>query len=144
MSFKEILHTILLLGGFIAILILAYFATRLYGAKMTHTQTAKYIKIIDKIIIGNDKSICLIHVGARYFLVGVTGHHIEPIGEIEETDLIPLSIDKEPSFNNLLAKYMGKKKEATPDTDQIQQMMEGLDRQKKLINKTINSPKNFN
>lgn len=102
---EDILHIILLLVAFIAILVAAYFVTRFLGFKTLQAGTSKYMKIVDRIFIGNDKSICLVQVGNHFYLIGITNHHIECIAELDKKDLVPFQ-QKQVTFSGLLNKYM--------------------------------------
>lgn len=133
---REVLHIILLILGFVAILFATYFVTRLLGSRMSYSNGARYLKIVDRVFVGNDKSICIIQVGKRSFVVGITNHHIEPISELTEADLIPLSVDRENSFNNLFDIYMSKfrdNKGNGQSVDRIQQIKDSLEKQKRKM-----------
>ena len=45
---------------------------------------SKYLKVIDRIMIGNDKSICLVQVGNHFYMVGITNHHIECLAKLDD------------------------------------------------------------
>ena len=105
---REVFYITLLILGFGAVLFAAYWLTRFIGSKMSYSNTARHIKVLDRVFLGNEKSICIIEVGKRFFIVGVTKHHIEPIGELDESDLVPILNDKDGSFNNLFEMYLGK------------------------------------
>lgn len=134
---KEAIHIILLILGFAAVLVAAYYATRVMGSKMSMSKGSGYIKIVDRVYLGNDKSICIIQVGSRFFVVGVTNHHIGGISEIAEGDLIPLSPDKDNSFNNMFEMYMNKfrnnKKDHVEDSDGIRDTGDSLENQKESV-----------
>ena len=89
----------------IAVLIAAYFVTRFLGHRTIQTVSSKYMKIVDRIFIGNDKSICLVQIGEHFYLIGITNHHIECIAELNEKDLVPIQ-QKQFTFSGLLSKYM--------------------------------------
>jgi len=101
----DILHIILLIVGFISVLVAAYFVTRFLGFKTIQAGSSKYMKIVDRVFIGNDKSICLVQVSSHFYLVGITNHHIECIAELAEKDLVPFQ-QKQVTFAGLLNKYM--------------------------------------
>lgn len=108
---KEFFQVFLLIVGFVAVLFGAYFVTRFVASRASYSRGSRYITIRDKVLVGNDRSICLVQVGKRFFLTGITSHHIECIGEIDESDLQPLPIDKGNSFNNMFQSYMEKNKQ---------------------------------
>lgn len=124
---EEVLHSILLLIGFIAVLVAAYFVTRFIGSRMSQGTGSKYLKIVDRIILGNDKSICIVQVGNCFYLIGISNHHVELLGEIDSKNLIPLEA-RQVTFNGLLNKYMtnrrDKSKEQMSSIDKIKEKLE--------------------
>ncbi len=132
---KEIINIILLILGFGAVLCASYFVTRYIGSKFSLSKGSKYIKILDRMFLANDKSICIIQIGGRIFILGITNHHIECIGDMLDTDLIPLSQGQGESFNNLFEFYTNKirgyNKKNDNEVDRIQEIRESLD--KKLL-----------
>lgn len=106
MKHIELLLTIV---GFVGIIFAAYFTTRLIGNRTLRLGSGKYLKLVDRITLGNEKTVCLIQVGRLYFLIAMTGHNVELLGQIEESELIPLVIHKETSFESLLGFYFRKR-----------------------------------
>lgn len=102
---ESILHIILLVVGFIAVIVAAYLVTRFLGYRTVQATSSRYMKVVDRIFIGSDKSICLVQVGNQFYLVGITNHHIGCIAELEEKDLIPLQ-QKQVTFGGLLNRYI--------------------------------------
>lgn len=133
----NLLQVIPLLLGFFAVLFIAYLATKFLGPKMSHMGASKHIRIIDRVFLGNDKSICIIQVGKRFFLIGVTNHHIGDISEIAEADLVPLTVQRDNTFNSLFESYIKKFRQSHEDNwddrDRIQQIKEGLEKQKRRM-----------
>lgn len=71
----------------LAVLIGAYFTTRLLSGKTTRLMKNKYIHIIDRMIITKDKQIMLIEAGDEYLLIGVTNQTIGLIGKIDKDEI---------------------------------------------------------
>ncbi|NLJ67194.1 MAG: flagellar biosynthetic protein FliO [Clostridiales bacterium] len=98
---------------------------------------SKHIRIIDRVFLGNDKSVCIIQVGERFFLIGVTNHHIGDISEIQEADLVPLTVQKNNAFNSLFEVYIRKFRQNPEDSlderDRIQQIKESLENQRRKM-----------
>ncbi|MFY9425317.1 MAG: flagellar biosynthetic protein FliO [Caldicoprobacterales bacterium] len=111
---KEALNIFLLIVGFAAILFAAYYFTKFIGSKMSYSNTTRLIKVLDRVFLGNDKSICIIQVGKRFFVIGITNHHVELISELDEVELAPtstpISNSKESSFNNIFDTYLNRLK----------------------------------
>lgn len=105
---KELLHIIFIILGFVIVLFLAKFTTKFLGKKMSYSKTTKHIRVVDRMFIGNDKSICIIQIGNRFFAVGITNQHVDLICELSEADLMPLSVEEESPFNSLFDMYTSK------------------------------------
>lgn len=125
---KEILNISLLVMGFTVILIAAYFFSKFIGFKMSHSNANKHIKVLDRVFLGNDKFICIIQIGIRFFVIGITNHHIALISELNEAELVPISDDKNASFGSIFEMYIKKlgnrDKDRGQGMDKIQQPMD--------------------
>lgn len=100
---------IALLIGFGGILFAAYLTTKALGSKFASYSSGKYIKVIDRIMLGKDKWIHLIKIGNMYYLVGSTNQNIELLGQVDKQELIPLSSEAEQGiFQNVLGRYINK------------------------------------
>ena len=106
---KELIKVIAIMISFIGVLILAYITTRIIGARYARYGYGQFIKIIDRIILGKDKWICLVQVGKNYYVIGVSNRNIELIGQISQEDLVPLERKKDDLyFSNILDKYINR------------------------------------
>lgn len=125
---KEILNISLLVMGFTVVLIAAYFFSKFIGFKMSHSNANKHIKVLDRVFLGNDKFICIIQIGIRFFVIGITNHHIALISELNEAELVPISDDKNASFGSIFEMYIKKlgnrDKDRGQGMDKIQQPMD--------------------
>ncbi len=135
----EFLHAFLLIIGFVAVLLAAYLVTKLLGSKLSYSSTARHIKIMDRVFISSDKSICIVQIGKRYFVLGVTNHHIDAISELEESDLLPISMEENVPFQNLFEQYINRFRKNSRVMDQgvdrIQQIKESLEKHKRTMGK---------
>lgn len=124
-----------MLIGFFAILFAAYQMTKFLGSKMTHLDASKYIKVIDRVPLGGDKSICIVQVGKHFYILGVTNHHVGNINEIAEADLVPLATQKKKVFNSLIDVYTSKNRQVSDkhrdDGDKLQWIKDDLERRKR-------------
>jgi len=71
------------------------------------------MKMIDRIMVGNDKWISLVQVGDRVYIIGITGQRIEQIGEMDISQLAPLMDgergDRQGDFKSRLAALLENK-----------------------------------
>lgn len=107
---EGILEKAVMIFAFFAILFAAYLTTRFVGSRAVRITRGKYIKVIDKIVLANDRWLCVVQVGEEYCLIGVTGNNITLLKDISSSSLIPLEIDNSNQFNNIFSKYMNNRK----------------------------------
>jgi flagellar protein FliO/FliZ len=106
---EDFYKAIALLIGFGSILFVAYLTTKALGAKFISYSRGKYIKVVDRIMLGKDKWIHLVKIGNVYYLVGSTNQNIELLGQIDKQEIVPLSSEIEKgTFQNTLERYINK------------------------------------
>jgi flagellar biosynthetic protein FliO len=93
------------------ILIAAYYVTKLIAKNGTFLTKGKNMKVLEKVSLGLDKSICFIRVGKFCYILGVSKQNIELIDKISEEDMNVISknqqyekVDSE--FDTLLDQYL--------------------------------------
>lgn len=78
----------------VAILFLTYICTRYIGNRMSlggyAKQSARYISIIDRVMVGQESSIALVKVSGRIFLLGITGDNVNFLTELMEDELMEI------------------------------------------------------
>lgn len=75
----------------IAILYLAYIATKYIGKGVALKTRSNCMQVKDQLILGKDRSVAIVQIGARFFLIGIAGTQISFLSEVDEADLIPLN-----------------------------------------------------
>ncbi|MEF9941541.1 MAG: flagellar biosynthetic protein FliO [Lachnospiraceae bacterium] len=78
----------------IAIIYLSYICSK-YIAKrgIGGRSNSTYMKVIDQLVIGQDRSIAVIQAGLNYYLIGITGAGISVLAELSAEDLVALPQD---------------------------------------------------
>lgn len=104
--------TLIIIG---VILYLSYICSRYIGRTGKIRGSSKYIRLIDQIAVGQDRTIAVIQTGASYFLVGITSTNITVLKELEEEDLTELDyIADQPAgfteFQSILEKISKRKR----------------------------------
>lgn len=93
----------------VLILYLAYVSTKFIGRGVGIKARSGCMRIRDQIAMGRDRSVAIVQIGTRFFLVGITASQISLLSELEEEDLIPFQ-DPEaeekpyPDFKELMDK----------------------------------------
>lgn len=78
----------------VVILFLTYICTKYIGNRMSlggyTRQNARYISIIDRVMVGQESSVALVRVSGRVFLLGITGDNVNMLTELEQDELIEI------------------------------------------------------
>ena len=90
-----------LIGGlflFVIILFLAWFCTKWLGTHYGVPSKVSKIKILERCAIGTDRSLMIVRVGEKVWLLGVTAHNINIITELNSEDFAQEEYDIKGSF----------------------------------------------
>ena len=78
-----------LFAVFAVVLVMAYFAARFIGGRFNAARmSAGGGRILENLPLGPNRSVCTVEMAGRVFLLGVTDHNINLLGEITDKDLI--------------------------------------------------------
>ena len=77
----------------VLIIYLSYVAARLVAKGSARSGHSQYMRIVDQMPVGQGRSVSVIQVGDRYFLLGIAEKEIGMLAELEEEGLIPLQIE---------------------------------------------------
>lgn len=70
------------------VVVLAYFAARFMGGKFARHITGSGGRILEHLPLGPNRSVCVVEMANRLFLLGVTEHSITLLSEITDPDEI--------------------------------------------------------
>lgn len=103
----DILQIFLMLFVLVAIIIAAYYSTRFIGNRSSRFLSGKYIKVIDRIVVANDKSILIVQIGLSYSIIAVTGQGINLLKDLPYEELVEIKDDsKVNSTPEVFANYL--------------------------------------
>lgn len=71
---------------FVLIIVMAYYVSRYYASFTFYANKTKYIKVIDKYVLGRDKYILLIKIDKLFYLIGITNNNITLISVINSLE----------------------------------------------------------
>lgn len=98
------------------IIYLSYVVSKSIATGSARINAAKYMKIVDRIPVGQDRSILILQIGDKRYLVGNTAHSIEILAELEPDEIVALPAEKgmldqvnKASFRKVLDDWMKKK-----------------------------------
>lgn len=75
----------------VLILILAFVMTKRIGKGAIRYQNSSNMKVLERVLLGQDKSLLIVQVGSKYCLIGVTQSGIQLLMELQEEDVPHLS-----------------------------------------------------
>lgn len=116
-DFVPLIFTLIMV---VVILYLSFLFTRYMAKSSTKISGTRYMKILDKIPLGQDKHLVMVKINKKFFLLGVSGQAISMLSEIKEDDIVPIedfnkydriSVD---GFKSILQSFTNKKN--TTDT----------------------------
>lgn len=92
-SIGTAIFTLVVVAG---VIYLSYIATKFIAKKNMGVgkRATNYMKVIDQMGMGKDKSIALIQTGLNYYLVGFSGDGITLLAQLEQEDLTELPRDE--------------------------------------------------
>lgn len=106
---------VLTLAIVIFVIYLSYLFSRRIAVGAAGFSKAKYMKIIDRIIVGQDKYIAIVQIGSSHLLVSITATSIKILKELNNEDIVEFmeSENNKPalseSFKDTILKVMSKK-----------------------------------
>lgn len=89
---------------FILVLAAAYYVTR-FVAKSHAARGSAYggnIKILDKTVLGQDRSLLVVSVAGKAMLLGVTNQHVTHLSDLDENNLVSLPEGQDTDFASIL------------------------------------------
>lgn len=82
-------YLISLVAVFAVVVVMAYFAARFIGGRFNSARMAAGGgKILENLQLGPNRSVCVVEIAGRVFLLGVTDGGITLLGEIDDKDII--------------------------------------------------------
>lgn len=98
------------LAGIILVLFLTYYGTKWLSVKTNLTMKSRYMNIVDKIMLGQNKFLAIAEVNNKFYLLSITEKNINILKELEDFQLLP---DENPEnnmdFNKIINKFLKNK-----------------------------------
>ncbi len=76
------------------IIYFAYRFSRMLGSRTAGRFKNKYLKELDRMVMGQEEYISLVRVGSEFHLIGVTRQNINHMSKIDEESLVEIDVDK--------------------------------------------------
>lgn len=95
----------------VLVLLLAYFGTKWYAKKAQIRSQGKNIKVIERVVLAQDKFLVLAEINDKVLLLGVTNKEINVIDTFEPSDLAsPVNAQTPVDFKAVFDKVMKSEK----------------------------------
>lgn len=93
------------------ILYLSYVCSkRLGGGTLPRTGMSKNIRVVDKAFLGRDKSVVIVRIGKKDYLLGIAPEGVRLLKELEEGQVIVEENEEQkklPSFSDIFRNRLG-------------------------------------
>ncbi|GEM_PF-3005300 len=86
----------------VLVIIFAYLGTRFISAKYTRMTSGKHLKIIERVSLGQDKSLLLVRIMTKTYLIGVSGSGINVVSEFIDGEFADDTTSGNPDFYSIL------------------------------------------
>lgn len=100
----------------VVIIYMSYLCSKYMAVGANRIHKASYMKLIDKMLIGQEKWLAIVKIADKYFLISVTTASIELLTELQEADIVELPDQKQgvdsltESFHEVFSKIASRKK----------------------------------
>ncbi len=113
---RAVIPLLLALIAMVAVIYLSYLFSKYLSLGASKINGAKYMRIVDRLFLGQDKFMMVIQIGDRYYLAGVTGQNVSLMKELAGDELIEMEpaenisvLPKFTVFKEMLEKRLDKK-----------------------------------
>jgi flagellar biogenesis protein FliO len=114
--FSTMVPLVLALLAVAAVIYLSYVFSKYVAVGANKLSGAKYMRVVDRMMMGQDKMMMIVQIGGDYYLTSVTSQSVQILKELSGEDLIELDATSQvmpmqqmASFKNALQKHMAKK-----------------------------------
>ena len=101
-------YLVSLVAVFAVVVLMAYFAAKFIGGRFNAARMASSGgKILENLPLGPNRSVCIVEMAGRVFLLGVTDGGINLLGEITDNDMIEHLHEQSLSANDMFYQDFG-------------------------------------
>lgn len=100
----------------VAVIYLSYVFSKFIAVGAGKMSGARYMRVVDRMMLGQDKMMMIVQIGDSYYLTGVTSQNVQIVKELSGEELIemegasqPMGFQQAVSFKNSLQNFMNKK-----------------------------------
>ncbi len=93
---QELYQLLQLLVLFVLVVGLAWLTARLVGTRFGASNRGSSLRVLQHIPAGRDRSIMLLEVGGQFYLLGITGHQITLLDQIDDAGAVARILELTP------------------------------------------------
>jgi len=87
--------TVLPIVMLLLVIAAAYYTTRFVSVKANRINRGKYLRVIDRLMVGRDKHILMVEAGEQVYLLGVSRDNMTAIGSLTKEQLQDFSLTED-------------------------------------------------
>lgn len=92
--FKGMIPLLLAIIGVAIVIYLSYLFSKFISVGASKINAAKYMNVVDRLAVGQDRLLMILEIGEKYYLTSVTTQNIQILKELEKDELIEKNIEK--------------------------------------------------
>lgn len=100
-------YLISLLAVFAVVVIMAYFTAKFIGGRFNARMATGGGRVLENLPLGPNRSVCIVEIAGRVFLLGVTDGSITLLSEITDTEMIGDLREKHLAANDIFYNDIG-------------------------------------
>lgn len=109
-----IVSLVLVLLAIVLVMYLSYVFTKYVSRRSVYVNAAEYMKVVDRLTVGQDRFILIVNIGGKHYLISVTAQEIRILKELDDFIELPgTPLETKTfgeSFKTVLGNMMSKKK----------------------------------
>lgn len=94
--------------GIIFVLFLTYYGTKWLSTKANNMSKSKYMNIVDKIVLGQNKYLAIVEISNKYYLMSISDNSISILKEIHELELVTKECTNQTTINMDFSKILSR------------------------------------
>jgi flagellar biogenesis protein FliO len=109
--FSAIFEILFMLGAFVLVVFLAYYATKVIGRAKFGIKKDGSVSVIENRAVSPNSSLMVVTVGKKAFLLGMTKENISMLADVTGEISVPEAVESvpQPPFRSFMEKYLRKK-----------------------------------
>lgn len=136
--------SIVALFAMLVLLILAaYFTTKFVGGKANRFFHSKYMLLLDRLNISKDKSVMIVKVGEKHYVLGVSAQRVSLIDTLPEDSLTELEAPKTTLPSWMQRFFVSKQTDESASPSARPDEKDVLDEMEQRIARRMDRPKQF-